>query len=46
MVEQIAAGAAQFIGIFNAGGEYFLGLITGIIPTLLVLLTFINLVVR
>lgn len=46
MIEKIAAGAASFIGIFNAGGEYFMGIVTGIIPTLLILLTFINLIIR
>ncbi|MEC0304235.1 PTS glucitol/sorbitol transporter subunit IIC [Terribacillus saccharophilus] len=30
----------HFIGMFNAGGEQFMSLITGIVPTLVVLLTF------
>ncbi|MFC5733499.1 PTS glucitol/sorbitol transporter subunit IIC [Cytobacillus gottheilii] len=30
----------HFIGMFNAGGEQFMGLLTGIVPTLVVLLTF------
>lgn len=46
MVEKLSAAAAGFIGVFNAGGAYFLEIVTGIIPTLLVLLTFINLLVR
>ncbi|MFQ7236726.1 MAG: PTS glucitol/sorbitol transporter subunit IIC, partial [Enterococcus hulanensis] len=34
--------AEGFTGIFNAGGENLIGLITGILPNLLVLLTFVN----
>lgn len=34
--------AEGFIGMFQAGGETFMGLVTGIIPTLVVLITFIN----
>jgi len=34
--------AEGFIGIFNAGGAVLMSLITGILPTLIVLLTFVN----
>ena len=34
--------AEGFIGIFNKGGENLVGLITGILPTLIVLMTFVN----
>lgn len=34
--------AEGFIGIFNAGGANLVGLITGILPTLIVLMTFVN----
>ncbi|MGI6109598.1 MAG: PTS glucitol/sorbitol transporter subunit IIC [Eubacteriaceae bacterium] len=34
--------ATGFIGLFSAGGEQFTGYITGIIPTLVCLITFVN----
>lgn len=38
----LASLAEGFIGLFNAGGATFMGLVTGIIPTLVVLITFVN----
>lgn len=42
----IAGGAEYFISIFNEGGQVFFGLIGGIVPTLVVLLTAVNALVR
>jgi glucitol/sorbitol PTS system EIIC component len=41
-MQGIATAAEWFIGLFQAGGSTFMGLVTGIIPTLVVLMTAVN----
>jgi len=45
MINGLAFFATHFIGIFQAGGENLMGLVTGIIPTLLILLTFVKMII-
>ena len=42
----LAEGADWFIGLFNAGGQTFVDLVIGIVPTLIVLLTGVNALIR
>jgi PTS system glucitol/sorbitol-specific IIC component len=42
----LADAANWFIGLFNAGGAVFVSLVTGIVPTLIVLLTGVNALIR
>lgn len=42
----IAHWAEVFIGVFNTGGQTLLGLMGGILPTLVVLLTAVNALIR
>ncbi len=42
----LATGAEWFIGLFNEGGGVFKSLVIGIVPTLIVLLTAVNALIR
>jgi len=44
-MEALARAAEWFIGLFQQGGSTFVGLVTGIIPLLIVLMTFVNAII-
>ncbi len=45
-MKTLAKIAEEFISLFQAGGENLVGLITGILPTLIVLITFVNALIK
>ena len=44
-MEALANLAEGFIGLFQQGGDTFMGLVTGIVPLLIVLMTFVNAII-
>lgn len=44
-MEALARIAEGFIGLFQQGGQVFLGLVTGIVPLLIVLMTAVNAII-
>ncbi|HLJ59509.1 MAG TPA: PTS glucitol/sorbitol transporter subunit IIC [bacterium] len=44
-MDAVVASAVWFIGLFQAGAKYFTGLVTGIIPLVIVLMTAFNAVI-
>lgn len=46
MLTFLANLAQGFIGLFQKGGEQFMGLMTGILPTLIVLMTAVNALIK
>ena len=45
-MQAISSFAEAFIGLFNAGGETFMGGVTGIIPTVVCLMTAVNSIIK
>lgn len=46
VINGLTGGAEWFISLFNRGGEQFVGLITGVLPTLIVLMIAINSLIK
>lgn len=46
VVSSLAKGAQGFMGLFQKGGETLMGLMTGILPTLIVLMVAINSIIK
>lgn len=45
-MHQLALGAQAFMSLFTEGGKTFTGMVTGIIPTLIVLITAVNALIK
>ena len=45
-METLAKIAEGFIGLFQEGGEQFVGMVGGILPTVIVLITFLNAMIK